>query len=98
MGDKYLPDIPDRYQKGYLYQVLLSITNEIHTQIGQLKKSNKKPKAIYLGKICSMRFAYEQGSKNKSFDIRQSPEEYLGLPVHYHSEKITGVYVSFTDS
>lgn len=93
MGDPYLPGIPDKYQKGYLYKVLLSVTNEIHRQIRELKKANKKPKAIYLGKICSMRFAYEQGSKNKSFDIRQAPKEYLGLPVHYHCDKITGVYV-----
>ncbi|AZO95273.1 hypothetical protein [Halocella sp. SP3-1] len=93
MKDPYLPGIPEKYQKGYLYKVLLSVTVEINGQISEIKKAKKKPSAIYLGPICSMRFAYEQGSQNKSFDIRQAPKKYLGLPVHYHCEKITGVYV-----
>lgn len=91
MKDQYLPKIPEKYQKSFLYPVLLSITVEINKQISKIKKQNKKPRAILLGKFCSIQFCHEQ---TQTYNINKAPEYHLDLPVIYNCDKIIGVYVS----
>lgn len=87
---KYIPHVPSKIKKGFMRKILLSVTNEINTQIRELKICNKKPALIRLGKYCSIRFAYEQNNCN--INISQAPPKYLGIPVDYNNN-IIGVFV-----
>ncbi len=88
--DELLPYIPERYKKGFMRKILLSVTVEIHRQIGELKKQKKKPSKIFLGPVCSVRFCYEQNHRN--IRIEEGPKSYLDMPITYrHQEE--GVFV-----
>lgn len=89
-----LPYIPSRYRKGFMRKVLLSVTVEIHRQLGEVKKQKKKPVRICLGQVCSVRFAYEQNKRNIRLD--EAPKEYLGLPIQYRYP-VEGVHIDYTD-
>jgi len=79
-----LPATPNRYQKGWLSQQFFSITVTIHEQIGDLKRSKQTPYQIHLSRDAAVRFTYEQCQG--STDIREAPEEYLGLEVVIDSD------------
>ncbi len=87
-----LPYIPERYKNpaSPMRVVLLSVTTEIHRQIGALERQKKKPAVIKLGPVCSVRFCYEQNGRD--IRIERGPKEYLGLPVRYRYRR-EGVFV-----
>ena len=87
-----LPFIPERYKRknSPMRIILLSVNNEIHRQIGLLKKQKKKPAIIRLGPVCSVRFCYEMNQCN--IRIEDGPREYLGIPIRYRYPR-EGVYV-----
>ncbi len=88
----YLPFIPERYKKGFMRRILLSVHCEIHRQAGDLKKQNIEPKVIKLGPVCGRRFCYEAGNGNVNMLPRLGPKEYLGIPIQYN-HRVEGVYV-----
>ena len=88
--DELLPCVPERYKKGPMARILHSVTVEIHSQIGDLKRQKKKPTAIRLGPACSVRFCYEQNKRNIRID--QGPKEFRGLPIVYRWS-VEGVFV-----
>lgn len=73
-----LPFIPEKYKRGFYRRMLLSVTVEIHRQLG----ATKEPVClIRLGSVCSVRFCYEQNNGN--IRISEGPAEYLNIPIHY---------------
>lgn len=90
--DDLLPLVPQRYKNGFAERILLSVTVEIHRQIGEIKRAGRKPTRIHLCPVCSIRFCYEHWVPEMRPD--KGPKEYLGLPIIYRSDKLTfGVWV-----
>lgn len=91
-GFNLLSWVPERYKRknSPMRRILLSVTNEIHRQIGELKRQKKKPAFIKLGPVCSVRFCYEQNRGN--IRISDGPREYLEMPVKYRYHR-EGVFV-----
>ena len=88
----YLPWIPERFKKGFMRRILLSVHTEIHRQIGELRERGVEPTIIKLGPVCSRRFCYEAGTGNLRMDPKLGPTEYLGIPIQYNHQR-EGVYV-----
>jgi len=69
----------------FLKAVYASIHNEIHRQIGEIKRQGGEPCQIFLGKKASRCFWVESWFS--------WPAHYLGLPITYFYNKIIGVWV-----
>lgn len=72
-------------RKGFNKGIYGSIHNEVHRQIGELKRQGLVPCQICLGKKATAYFYRECW--------RSYPASYLDLPIRYNYSKVSGVYV-----